>query len=199
MANRLTLHEAMVSVLRAHGGGWMDRDAIAREIAARDLFRRPGDGAHPPSDQLRLRARKPEYQHLFECSDTPCSKIRLRAAGARPAKGMAGRKRSADRVRRSASPTAQHSGVGGNDAEAWYERLREEYRPGELQILLIGESPPDPGSGERRFFYAPALARYDNLYRGVAEAVYGEESDFDVADKQKTLERLKDEGFWLID
>ncbi|MEJ7567436.1 MAG: hypothetical protein WKF41_04140 [Gaiellaceae bacterium] len=74
----MTLHEAMVEVLREDGGGWMARDAIAREIASRDLFRRPSDGQHPPRDQLRLRARKPEYQHLFECSDVQCTRIRLR-------------------------------------------------------------------------------------------------------------------------
>src|SRR5689334_630204 len=77
-AHPLTLHKAMVEVLRAHGGGWMDRDEIAEEIARRDLFRRPSNDRHPPSDQLRLRAGKPEYQYLFECSDSRCSKIRLR-------------------------------------------------------------------------------------------------------------------------
>src|SRR4051812_28106578 len=87
----------MVEVLRAHGGDWMARDAIAREIARRDLFRRPSDGRHPPSDQLRLRARKPEYQHLFECLDVACSEIRLRPdvlANSSPAPTRARRERS---------------------------------------------------------------------------------------------------------
>jgi hypothetical protein len=200
MTNRLTLHEAMITVLRSHGGGWMDRDAIAREIAARDLFRRPSDGAHPPSDQLRLQARKPEYQHLFECSDTPCSKMRLRAAGALPtASGGATRERSAARVGGSTRPTVPSTTAGEDDGEVWYERLRQEYRPSELRILLIGESPPDPGDGERRFFYSPTLARYDNLYRGVAEAVYGDQSGFVLEEKEGTLRRLQVDGFWLID
>lgn len=80
---------------------------------------------------------------------------------------------------------------------AWYDELRERYRPRRLRILLIGESVPDPGAGERRFFYAPTLT-YDNLYRGVAEAVYGE-SGMDLARKTEVLERLRDDGFWLID
>jgi hypothetical protein len=29
-----------------------------------------------------------------------------------------------------------------------------------INVLLIAESPPDPGTGERRFFYAPTLS-YD--------------------------------------
>src|SRR2546422_2294554 len=45
----------------------------------------------------------------------------------------------------------------------WYEELRERYRPERLRYLLIAESPPDPGEGERRFFYSPALT-IDNLY-----------------------------------
>jgi len=58
----VTLHEAMIEVLRERGG-WMDRDALAREIGDRDLYRQR-TGGPPPSDQLRLRARK--YPHLFE-------------------------------------------------------------------------------------------------------------------------------------
>jgi hypothetical protein len=65
-------------------------------------------------------------------------------------------------------------------------------------VLLIGESPPDPGAGARRFFYAPELT-YDNLYRGVAEAVYGLESGFDVNAKTRVLDRLRTDGFWLVD
>jgi hypothetical protein len=52
---------------------------------------------------------------------------------------------------------------------AWYEQLRQQYRPDRLEVLLIGESPPDPGAGGRRFFYAPTL-QIDNLYRGSPKA-----------------------------
>jgi hypothetical protein len=52
---------------------------------------------------------------------------------------------------------------------AWYEQLRARYRPDRLQVLLIGESPPDPGARQRRFLYAPAL-QIDNLYRGSPKA-----------------------------
>jgi hypothetical protein len=79
---------------------------------------------------------------------------------------------------------------------AWYEELRARYRPEHLRVLLIGESPPDPGAGERRFFYASTLSRYDNLYRGVAEALYGEEGHLDVTAKVQTLMPLRDDGFW---
>jgi hypothetical protein len=81
---------------------------------------------------------------------------------------------------------------------AWYEQVREQYRPDRLEVLLIGESPPDSGAGGRRFFYAPTLQN-DNLYRGVAQGLYGDRPDLEVADKPAVLRRLQADGFWLID
>jgi hypothetical protein len=83
-------------------------------------------------------------------------------------------------------------------AGTWYDKLREEYRPECLRVLLIGESPPDPGERERRFFYAPTLAKEDNLYRGVVKALY-EDEGVDIRDKPVVLARLRNEGYWLID
>jgi len=81
---------------------------------------------------------------------------------------------------------------------AWYEELRAAYRPQVVRLLLIGESPPDPGDGAKRFFYAPTLS-HDNLYRGVAAALYGNEPGFDPSRKLAVLDRLRADGVWLID
>ena len=193
----------MVEVLRSHGGGWMARDEIAREIARRDLFRRPSDGQPPPSDQLRLRARKPEYQHLFECSDTACTRIRLRSSGGSTSPEARGpsearRRREAPAAAVKARPAATEAAPNASDAAAWYEELRERYRPERLRVLLVAESPPDPGDGERRFFYSPEL-RADNLYRGVAQALYGKQGETDILNKPAVLDRIRADGFWLID
>jgi len=96
--------------------------------------------------------------------------------------------------RSAVGPTAGEALYTG---EAWYEELRERYRPERLRYLLIAESPPDSGQGERRFFYSPVLT-IDNLYRAVAEAVYGGEG-VDIRNKPAVLERLRADGFWLID
>ena len=121
---------------------------------------------------------------MFECSDTACTGIRLRpgsasASAIRTARSAAagedGRVATAPARRRRLSPAS----TGGL---AWYERLREQHRPARLLLLLIGESPPDPRTGPRRFFYAPELT-YDNLYRGVAEALYGARRDVDITNK----------------
>lgn len=89
--------------------------------------------------------------------------------------------------------------TAGDEAVAWYEEFRARYRPNRVRLLFVGESPPDPRSGERRFFYSPKLASADNLYRGVATALYGQEAGFDLADKSGALARMQRDGVWLID
>lgn len=84
------------------------------------------------------------------------------------------------------------------EPDRWYDELRDRYRPTSVRLLLIGESPPDPRSAERRFFYAPMLA-YDNLYRSVVLALYGTDPGFDVSAKADNLARLRDDGVWLVD
>jgi hypothetical protein len=89
--------------------------------------------------------------------------------------------------------------AGGDDSFlTWYDELREAYHPDPLRVLLIAESPPDSGDGARRFFYSPRLS-HDNLYRGVAEALYGARGDIDLRDKRAVLAHLQQDGFWLVD
>ena len=68
------LHDAIVAVLRRHPGGWVRKRAIAKEIADSDLWRRPSDGAHPPSNQISARVAK--HPELFQVSDLG---VRLRS------------------------------------------------------------------------------------------------------------------------
>ena len=70
----VTLHDVVAQVLREHGGGWLKASQIAREIAERDLWRRPSDGEHPRGSQVSARVR--QYPALFQSSDLG---IRLRA------------------------------------------------------------------------------------------------------------------------
>ncbi len=67
------LHDVMADLLRGRGNGWMKSSAIAREIAAGDLWRRPGDDEHPRASQVSACAR--QYPELFQTSDLG---IRLR-------------------------------------------------------------------------------------------------------------------------
>ncbi len=54
-------------------------------------------------------------------------------------------------------------------------------------------APPPPP----RLFSTRQLWRGDNLYRGVAKALY--EDELDLSDKKTVLARLREDGFWLID
>lgn len=179
----------MAQVLEEASGGWMDRDELARRIAEQDLYRRK-DGS-PAGDQMRLRARK--RPDLFVCSDTRCTRIRLRPGGEPAAAPAETQEPEAQAVQGNSKDQ-----TGDDDSTAWYENLRNRYRPDEVDVLLIGESPPDPGAGQRRFFYAPELT-HDNLYRGVAQALYGDCADFELRDKPAVLDRIKADGLWLID
>lgn len=88
-----------------------------------------------------------------------------------------------------------------NAHAAWYSKLREQYRPNKIHVLLIGESAPDPRAEQPRFFYAPTLTGADNLFRGVVLALY--EHRFPRgsagASKEPWLERLMSDGIFLID
>jgi hypothetical protein len=82
----------------------------------------------------------------------------------------------------------------------WYEELRRRWKPDAVRVLLVGESAPDPGATERRFFYAPTLDRRDNLFRGVVAALYDAIPPGSTGrPKQPWLERLRADGVYLID
>lgn len=83
----------------------------------------------------------------------------------------------------------------------WYDKLRRQWKPNRVQLLLIGESAPDPGAAEneRRFFYAPTLSRYDSLFRGVVDALYGPVKLDAGTDRAPWLERIREDGVYLID
>ena len=85
--------------------------------------------------------------------------------------------------------------------EPWYSQLRERWKPAHVKLLMIAESAPDDGgsTGNRRFFNAERLAA-DNLFRGVVAAMYGTtKEDLQQRGKRPWLEKLREDGFFLID
>jgi hypothetical protein len=84
--------------------------------------------------------------------------------------------------------------------ELWYASLREKWKPARVRLLLVGESAPDPGSADRRFFYSDELDRRDNLFRGVVHALYDEKVRRKTTkSKNELLARLQAHGVYLID
>lgn len=182
MVVKLTLHEAMATVLVRQGGAWMDRDVIAEAIAREHLFVRPGDGQPPPSDQLRLRARK--YPHIFECSDRACTRIRLRTNGPSPAPGSP---LAAAKPQPIPMPTA-------NKYAARREDSAQRYEPALIRLLLVAEAPPKVLD---RYFYFEDVGIQDALFRYIARSILGEQPT--QARKPELLQRLSDQGVFLID
>lgn len=83
----------------------------------------------------------------------------------------------------------------------WYSQLRDRWQPEQVELLMIAESAPDDRGdvAGRRFFYADNLGA-DNLFRGVVEAMYGAtKDDLKLTGKRPWLERLRADGFFLID
>ncbi|MFC8304924.1 hypothetical protein ACFUCV_14785 [Specibacter sp. NPDC057265] len=88
------------------------------------------------------------------------------------------------------------------DEEPWYAQLRRQWKPDRVKLLMIAESAPADGGdiSRRRFFYAADRLGPDNLFRGVVEAMYGTSKvDLQLTGKHPWLERLRDDGFFLID
>lgn len=79
-----------------------------------------------------------------------------------------------------------------------YQKLRAQWKPELVRLLLIGESAPDPGAQTLRFFYAPTLTAHDNLFRGVVLALYGRSPGRADDPKRPWLEALRDDGVYLI-
>lgn len=71
---KMTLDKAMIEVLQ--GRGWVSLDAVAAEIAKRDLYVRK-DGTQAEGTQIRRRAVQSNGRHL-ETFEVAHGKIRLR-------------------------------------------------------------------------------------------------------------------------
>lgn len=162
----------------------MHRDEIACLIAAEELFTRPSDGRPPPSDQLRLRARK--YSHLFECSDPACTRIRLRQA--------ADTIKAASRGRSRRSSTTGERDTPAVAARRRRERAARKYRPNSVDLLLVAEAPP---AALDRYFYFEDVREQDALFRYVVRGILHTEPTRDA--KPTLLSELQDRGVYLID
>lgn len=92
---------------------------------------------------------------------------------------------------------------------SYYEKLRDEFRPKIIELLLISEAPP-PGC-PIRFFYDSNTNKYDSLYLeimsviflGLTQGVRGERTRSCTTKlrqyKACYLKRFQENGFWLQD
>jgi hypothetical protein len=84
--------------------------------------------------------------------------------------------------------------------EPWYEQLRERWRPERVRLLIIDEAAPElAADAKHEFFYSPTVVSWDPLFRAVVEVYFDGEFPPAGADKAPYLERLRDEGVYVIE
>ena len=86
-----------------------------------------------------------------------------------------------------------------------YEKLRQQYRPDNIDVLLIAESPPPSAEaqGSRHFYRSQTPRRDDRLFLNTIKAVFSETEGIADTELEETkehwLQRFKDEGFYMIE
>jgi len=83
-----------------------------------------------------------------------------------------------------------------------FQQAREKYRPENIKVLLITEAPP--AVERNRYFYYEQVQRGDSLFLETIKVLFPEEvKAFETvkqlrAEKRYFLERLQEEGFFLM-
>jgi hypothetical protein len=87
-----------------------------------------------------------------------------------------------------------------------YEKIRQQYKPGKIKVLLIAESPPpmDASTQSSRHFYRSEIVRRDDrLFVNTIKALYPEataktETELE-QEKETWLKRFQADGYYMIE
>ncbi len=87
-----------------------------------------------------------------------------------------------------------------------YDELRQGYKPKDIHVLLIAESPPPASadtSSSRHFYRSDRERRDDRLFTNTIKALYPEAANLTEGkiqpDKEKWLRRFQSDGFYMIE
>ncbi len=87
-----------------------------------------------------------------------------------------------------------------------YEKIRQQYRPDHINLLLIAESPPPEDAAQassRHFYRSDQVRKDDRLFVNTIKALYPEASDKTEAqiepEKEQWLQQFKADGRYLIE
>lgn len=83
-----------------------------------------------------------------------------------------------------------------------FENARRKYKPKFIKYLLVAEAPPKKDSN--RFFYFENVSDKDSLFLEIIKCLYFSNVDnYDIkairGNKKEYLEKLREDGFYLID
>ena len=81
-----------------------------------------------------------------------------------------------------------------------YREAAERYRPDKIRVLFIAESPPAyADESKKSYFYFEQNPGSDVLFATIIAALYGVKYRKASGTKPQLLQRLKDDGYWLMD
>ncbi|HTE22456.1 MAG TPA: hypothetical protein VK674_05455 [Candidatus Limnocylindria bacterium] len=86
-----------------------------------------------------------------------------------------------------------------------YETTRQRYRPANIKVLLIAESPPPSAekASSRHFYRTDQVRRDDRLFVNTVKALYPEAADKTGAqlepDKEQWLHRFQADGWYMLE
>ena len=86
-----------------------------------------------------------------------------------------------------------------SDATALRQAATNQYRPEQVKVLFVAESPP---GAEDRHFYYPNVPRADTLWVELTKSLYGTEfgvTKHERPRKGEWLTRFQSDGYWLIE
>lgn len=86
-----------------------------------------------------------------------------------------------------------------------YDKIREQYKPKQIKVLMIAESQPPTASTQssRQFYYTDRIRKDDRLFTNTIKALYPEAAELTEAqiqpNKQEWLHRFQADGWYMIE
>ncbi len=86
-----------------------------------------------------------------------------------------------------------------------YEAVRQKYKPQQVKVLLIAESPPPASNvqSSRQFYYTDRIRTDDRLFTNTIRALYPETAELKEAEleaqKEVWLRRFQQDGWYMIE
>ncbi len=163
-----------------------------------------GDSKNRPGNPLRKLLRKGNFPHAFQSGGKGSgwtiplsSKGRSIVSNYSTVNQQKGNNNTLEKVTKKVEPTLDISQL-----KSQLEEARLKYKPENVKYLLVAEAPPNSLD---RFFYYENVREHDYLFLGVSQALYpGIKEKFLLSRrsseiKSSILQKLKNEGFYLLD
>jgi len=187
-----------------------DRESID-PVEANALLDKEGllpDSEDRPGMPLRKLLRKGQIPHAYQAGGKssrwiiPQSEKKVSGSSNYPSSGNIVQKIRADEEIKKDSRFTPNVPIVVQELKKQLDSARLKYKPEKVKYLLIAEAPPESVD---RFFYYEDVHKHDDLFLGVAQALYPVlknnfiKSGRNKEKKKSILLKLKADGFYLLD